>query len=90
MDAGCPVAVTPEVGAADIVRESGAGAVLEGDPAALGVGIRGLISDPSALARMGEQGREFVRHRYSWDTVGRQMDEAYARAIAECSTRSRR
>jgi glycosyltransferase involved in cell wall biosynthesis len=83
MAAGCPVAVTPEVGTADAVRESAAGAVLQGDPASLAAGIRGLLSDPAALERMGRQGREFVRHRYSWDTVGTQMEAAYRKATGK-------
>lgn len=82
MAAGCPVAVTPEVGAADIVRESGAGVVLDGEPAKLGAGIRSLIADPIALKRMGEKGREFVAHRYTWEVVCLQMEEAYKQAIA--------
>ena len=90
MAEGCPVVVTPEVGAADLVRESGAGVVLEGEPGVLGAGIGRLVSDPSALESMGRKGREFVRHRYSWETVGRQMEEAYRQVIAECSIRSPR
>ena len=82
MAAGCPVAVTREVGAADIVRESAAGAVLKGDPAALAEGIFFLMSDPAALERMGQKGREFVRRRYSWDNIGMQMEEAYRRVLA--------
>jgi len=82
MAAGCPVAVTPEVGAADIVLESGAGGVLDGDPAKLGAGICGLIADPQALRRMGERGREFVARHYTWDVVCLQMEEAYKQAIA--------
>ena len=82
MAAGCPVVVTPEVGAADIVRESAAGAVFEGDAKTLGAGIRGLIADPVALERMGQKGREFVRHRYSWETVGHQMEEAYLQVVS--------
>ena len=82
MAAGCPVAVTPEVGAADIVRESAAGAVLQGDPASLAAGISSLMSDPAALERMGQKGREFVRRRYSWDSIGIQMEEAYQSVIA--------
>ena len=82
MAAGCPVAVTPEVGAADIVRESGAGAVLDGDPENLAAGIRGLIADPTALKRMGEKGCEFVSHRYTWKAIGLQIEEAYKKAIA--------
>ncbi len=82
MAAGCPVAVTPEVGAADIVRESAAGVVLEGDPATLGAGIRRLISEPVALDRMGEIGRAFVRQRYTWEAVCLQMEDAYRHVIA--------
>src|SRR6185503_11932295 len=81
MAAGRPVVVTPEVGAADLVRESGAGAVLDGSPAALGEGIRRLIVDPAGLDRMGQRGRDYVRHKYSWGTVALQMEEAYRRAI---------
>lgn len=83
MAAGCPVVVTPEVGAADIVRESAAGVVLEGDPASLSAGIRKLIIDPVALKSMGEKGREFVRNRYSWETVSLRMEEVYRQVITQ-------
>jgi glycosyltransferase involved in cell wall biosynthesis len=82
MAAGCPVVVTPEVGAADIVRESGAGAVVAGEPAALAEGISRLTVDPAALERMGQKGREFVRHRCSWENVAMQMEAAYTGVIA--------
>ena len=82
MAAGCPVVVTPEVGAADIVRESAAGAVFEGEPASLARGISSLVSDPVALETMGRKGRDFVRQRYSWETVSVQMEEAYKRVVA--------
>lgn len=82
MAAGCAVAVTPEVGAADIVRESGGGAVVDGDPVKLGADIRGLIADPAALKRMGEQGREFVSRHYTWEAICPQMEAAYRQAIA--------
>ena len=81
MAAGCPVVVTPEVGAADIVRESAAGAVLAGEPAILGAGIRDLICDSRILKSMGEKGREFVRHRYSWETISLQMEDVYRHVI---------
>ena len=77
MAAGCPVVVTPRVGAADIVRESGGGVVLDGDQECLGAGIRQLISNPSALTQMGVMGREFVRAGYTWDAIANEMDEAY-------------
>jgi glycosyltransferase involved in cell wall biosynthesis len=40
-----PVVVTPEVGAADIVRESGGGIVVAGDPEPLGGAICRLTTD---------------------------------------------
>ena len=82
MAAGCPVVVTPEVGAADIVRESGAGIVLEGDPAVLGPGIARIVADANALDRIGAMGREFVRHRYTWEVVAVQMEAAYRQIIS--------
>ena len=82
MAAGCAVVVTPEVGTADIVRESGGGVVLEGDPDSWGAKLRSLISDPAALRRMGKRGREFVSRQCTWDAVSLQMETAYRRAIA--------
>ncbi len=82
MASGCPVVVTPEVGMADIVRQSGAGMVLAGEPTALSAGIRSLIADRMALKHMGERGREFVARRYTWESVGIQMEAAYKQAIA--------
>lgn len=79
---GCPVTVTPEVGAADIVRESGAGAVFAGDPAKLGAGISALVSNPAMLRCMGEKGRRFIHQHYTWHAVCVQMETAYRQAIA--------
>lgn len=82
MAAGCPVVVTPEVGAADLVRESRAGAVLAGDRATLSAGIAAMASDPDELGRAGQRGREFVRN-YTWDAVGLRMEEAYRKVLSE-------
>ena len=43
MAAGCPVVVTPEVGAASIVKSAQAGIVTSGQPKALGDAIEGLL-----------------------------------------------
>lgn len=82
MAAGCPVVVTPEVGAADAVRESGAGAVLEGDPKSLGAGINHLISDAAALECMGQRGREFARRLYTWQAISLQVEDTYRNITA--------
>jgi glycosyltransferase involved in cell wall biosynthesis len=77
MRRGVPVVVTPEVGAAEIVRSSGAGLVVEGDPEALSSAIR-LLSADLALARaMGEAGRQHAAAHFSWDRVAAQMEDLY-------------
>ncbi len=81
MAAGCPVVVTPEMGVADIVRESGAGLVMSGSAESLATGIAQMLSDPDALQKMSASGKETVTQRYGWDTVARQMDGVYQECI---------
>ncbi|HEY4592285.1 MAG TPA: glycosyltransferase, partial [Thermoanaerobaculia bacterium] len=72
--AGRPVAVTPEVGLAGTVRETGAGIVLNGD---LGQALADLLADPARLDEMGRRGQEAVRERFGWPAVAREMEEVY-------------
>ena len=72
--AGRPVAITPEVGLAGTVRETGAGIVLDGN---IGAALSGLLSDPSRLDEMGRRGQEAVRERFGWPAVAREMEEVY-------------
>lgn len=76
MAAGRPVAVTPEVGLASVVREERAGLVAEGEPAILGDALRGLLADPE-LDAMGRCGAEAARRRFGWTAVAAQMEEVY-------------
>lgn len=76
MAAGRPVAVTPEVGLAGVVREERAGIVAPGDPAALGDALRALLADPDRAA-MGRRGAEAARRRFGWAAVAEQMEEVY-------------
>ena len=76
MAAGCPVVVTPEVGLAAAVRESGAGLVVPGIPAELAEAMRALLADESMRARLGAAGREAARG-YSWSAIAEKMDEVY-------------
>jgi glycosyltransferase involved in cell wall biosynthesis len=75
-DAGRPVAVTPEVGLAAVVREVGGGILAEGD---LGAALRDLLADPARLDAMGRRGEAAVRARFGWAAVAGAMEAIYAR-----------
>ena len=76
MALGCPVLVTPEVGAAEVVRESGGGRVVSGDPAAFGRALRELLDAPDR-AEIGRHGRRFVAERLGWAGIAQRMESAY-------------
>ncbi len=84
MAAGCPVAVTPEVGLAQAVEETGAGIVIDGDgdPGALGDALAALLADPAARRAMGERGAAAARERFGWGPIGREMEAVYGRLAA--------
>jgi glycosyltransferase involved in cell wall biosynthesis len=73
-----PVVVTPEVGLAQAVRETGAGIVAEGD---LGEVLRALLDDRRRLDEMGRRGAEAVRERFGWSAVAAEMESAYERVM---------
>jgi glycosyltransferase involved in cell wall biosynthesis len=76
MAAGRPVAVTPEVGLAEVVREERAGIVAEGDPAALGEALRAFLADPDREA-MGRRGADAAHRRFGWKAVALEMEKVY-------------
>jgi glycosyltransferase involved in cell wall biosynthesis len=77
MRRGVPVVVTPEVGAAEIVKKSGAGLVVAGDPEPLGSAIRQLTSNLKLARSMGEAGREHAAAHFTWDNIAAQMEDLY-------------
>jgi glycosyltransferase involved in cell wall biosynthesis len=72
-----PVLVTPEVGAAAIVRESGGGVVIAGDPEPLGAAICRLTSDPGLARSMGEAGQRHAITHYTWSSIAARMQDLY-------------
>lgn len=86
MAEGCPVLVTPEVGAAPIVAGAGAGLVVDGRPEAIAAGIRELLSSAERRAAFGRAGRACVEAGYSWDSIALRMRDEY-RSIAARSGR---
>ena len=74
---GIPAIVTPEVGAAEAVTQSGGGIVADGAAAPLGAAIAALVDDPARAVAMGEAGRAYVQRHYGWDNVAGQMEALY-------------
>ena len=77
MAQGCPVVVTSEVGAAPIVEQSGAGLVVDGEPARLAQAIQRVLGDSALRADMGRRGRDTVASSYSWTSVAARMRVQY-------------
>jgi len=77
----CPVIVTPEVGAAEIVHSSGGGLVAPGDPESLALAIGKLLNDAALRSAMGRRGQDIVLRRYAWRQIAQRMLEAYAACV---------
>jgi glycosyltransferase involved in cell wall biosynthesis len=74
---GIPAIVTPEVGAAEVVTQSGGGLAVDGAAEPLGAAIASLIDDPARAAAMGEVGRQYVRRHYGSPNVASRMEALY-------------
>jgi glycosyltransferase involved in cell wall biosynthesis len=77
MAVGRPVVVTPEVGIADIVRESDSGIVVDGAPGIMGPAIDALLNDAGQLKSKGNNGRRIIEKRYTWDHIASEMRNKY-------------
>ena len=75
---GVPVLATSGVGMAEVVRETGAGRVVDGAPAAIAAGLAEMLADPQRCRMMGEAGRARVIDAYSWSGIARRMAALYA------------
>jgi len=82
MQRGLPVIVTPEVGAAEVVTQSGGGLVAGGDAQSLGAAIDRLTEDAAKASAMGEAGRRHVSERYGWPSVAARMEALYGELTA--------
>jgi glycosyltransferase involved in cell wall biosynthesis len=77
MQRSLPVVVTPEVGAAEIVRESGGGLVVSGEPEPLATAMSRLMADPALARSLGEAGQRHVLTHYTWARVVDTMEDLY-------------
>lgn len=88
MAMGCPVIVTPEVGLAQLIKESGCGLVADGNPRHFARAIQSLIDSPELRRAMGERGRAAALEHLGSDSVAGEMESIY-RAIISAERRER-
>jgi glycosyltransferase involved in cell wall biosynthesis len=77
MQRGVPAIVTPGVGAADAVRDSGGGIVTGDDEESLAAAIDRLTDDAALARAMGDAGRKHVEAHYGWPSVATRMEALY-------------
>jgi len=85
MAVGTAVALTPEVGLAGAVVDSGSGIVADGRPESFGPALQQLLREPDRIAAMGRRAYDTVRREFTWDSVAERHERFY-----ECLIRSRR
>jgi glycosyltransferase involved in cell wall biosynthesis len=79
--AGLPALVTPEVGAADIVREADAGLVVPRKAAAWAKVLEQLLSNERQALETGRRGRDYVVANCSWNSVAARMESLYQQCL---------
>jgi glycosyltransferase involved in cell wall biosynthesis len=79
MQRGLPVVVTPEVGAAEVVRESGGRLVVAGQPESLCAALSRLLADPGLARSLGEAEARHVMAHYTWARIADSMEVLYQR-----------
>jgi glycosyltransferase involved in cell wall biosynthesis len=83
MDAGVPVVLTPEVGAAEIVKEAQAGIIAVGEAAVFAAALDRFLSDEEFARKAGEAGRRYVRQNCSWAATASAMETLYKTVLTD-------
>lgn len=81
MAATCPVVVTPEVGASELILKYGGGLVVDGAPEVFGDALQQLLSNPEQRVAMGIAGRKAVSVYLSWASLAGYMEAAYLEIV---------
>jgi glycosyltransferase involved in cell wall biosynthesis len=72
-----PVIATPEVGAAAILEEAGAGIVVSGEPRLFAAAIQQIATSEQLRRDMGDAGARHVKRHYSWTRAAGEMEQLY-------------
>lgn len=80
--AGLPVVISRQCNFPE-VSEHDAGFVIEPSDVAVTEAISTLLSDDQLRTRMGQNGRNLVREKYTWDAIAGSMAGLYQRLVAQ-------
>ena len=82
MAAGCPVIVTPEVGASEVVKKAKAGLMTNGTPQDIAKQITYIKENPEDAMQMSKSGIKAVRLNYQWSNIADSMTKAYKELVS--------
>jgi glycosyltransferase involved in cell wall biosynthesis len=77
MASGLPVVVTDRAALAPVIRDAGAGIVVQADDKALAEALRLLLADADLRRVLGRRGRRLVETRFSWGESARAFARLY-------------
>ena len=81
MQRGKPVIVSAAVGAAEIVRRTGGGLIVDDSVSQLADAMERLARQPDQAIRMGKQGQDYVTANCGWARIAERMEELYRSII---------
>jgi glycosyltransferase involved in cell wall biosynthesis len=82
MACGTPVVGVREAGVRESIMDGQTGLLTERDPEAFATAIEQLLAQPALRARMGEQGIQYVRDRWSWADCHRMIERHLSQTAA--------
>ena len=77
-----PVAVTREVGIAEMVEKYHAGIIIPGEPEAMGQALARIIKKKDLLEEMGRNGRKLLDEYFSWNVIAENMISEYKNFVS--------
>lgn len=83
MRCGVPVIATPQLVVAEIVRRSGGGLVISGEPDALGYALSRFLNHPLLARSMGAAAQRYVVEHHSWDKIAERMEALYSNIMTK-------
>jgi glycosyltransferase involved in cell wall biosynthesis len=80
MSAGLPVLLSPGCNLPEAETYQ-AGRIVEPQINPLAAALREMLTDTAALSQMGQNAKNLIRERFTWDTIAAQMESVYLQHI---------